>query len=40
MVEKYSDRKLYMNFRWWGKPVHPPMVLVQVGVTLRYLLPT
>jgi hypothetical protein len=29
-----------MNFRWWDKPMPPPMVLVQVGVTLRHHLPT
>jgi hypothetical protein len=29
-----------VNFRWWDKPVLPPMVLVQVGVTLRHHLPT
>jgi hypothetical protein len=29
-----------MNFRWWDQHVDPPMVLVQLGVTLRHLLPT
>jgi hypothetical protein len=37
--EYVADENL-MNFRWWDKPMHPPMVLVQVGVTLRHPLPT
>jgi hypothetical protein len=37
---EYVANENLMNFRWWDKPVHPPMVLVQVGVTLRHLLPT
>jgi hypothetical protein len=37
---EYVANKNLMNFRWWDKPVLLPMVLVQVGVTLRLLLPT
>jgi hypothetical protein len=37
---EYVANENLMNFRWWDQRVHPPMVLVQVGVTLRQLLPT
>jgi hypothetical protein len=37
---EYVANENLMNFRWWDQPVHPPMVLVQVGVMLRHLLPT
>jgi hypothetical protein len=37
---EYVANENLMNFRWWDKPVLPPTVLVQVGVTLRHHLPT
>jgi hypothetical protein len=37
---EYVANENLMNFRWWDKPVPPPMFLVQLGVTLRHLLPT
>jgi hypothetical protein len=37
---EYMTNENLVNFRWWDKPVLPPMVLVQVGVTLRHHLPT
>jgi hypothetical protein len=37
---EYVTNENLMNFRWWGKPMLPPTVLVQVGVTLCHLLPT
>jgi hypothetical protein len=37
---EYVTNENLMDFRWWDKPVLLPMVLVQVGVTLRLLLPT
>jgi hypothetical protein len=37
---EYVTNENLMNFRWWDKPVLPPMVLVQVEVTLRHRLPT
>jgi hypothetical protein len=36
---EYVANENLMNFRWWDKHVPPPMVLLQVGVTLRHLLP-
>jgi hypothetical protein len=37
---EYVANENLMDFRWWDKLVLLPMVLVQVGVTLRLLLPT
>jgi hypothetical protein len=37
---EYVANENLMNFIWWDQPVLPPTVLVQVGVTLRHLLPT
>jgi hypothetical protein len=37
---EYVANENLMNFIWWDKPVLPPTVLVQVGVTLRHHLPT
>jgi hypothetical protein len=37
---EYVANENLMNFRWWDKPVLPPTVLVQVGVTLRHHLLT
>jgi hypothetical protein len=37
---EYVANENLMNFRGWDKPVLLPMVLEQVGVTLRLLLPT
>jgi hypothetical protein len=36
----YVTNENLMDFRWWDKLVLLPMALVQVGVTLRPLLPT
>jgi hypothetical protein len=38
-ASEYVANENLMNFRWWDKPGLPPTVLVQVGVTLRHLLP-
>jgi hypothetical protein len=37
---EYVANENLMDLRWWDKLVLLPMVLVQVGVTLRLLLPT
>jgi hypothetical protein len=37
---EYVANENIMNFGWWDKLGLLPMVLVQVGVTLRLLLPT
>jgi hypothetical protein len=37
---EYVTNENLMDFRWWDKPVLLPMALVQVGVTLRLLVPT
>jgi hypothetical protein len=37
---EYVANENLMDFRWWDKLVLLPMALVQVGVTLRLLLPT
>jgi hypothetical protein len=37
---EYVANENLMDFKWWDKLVLLPMALVQVGVTLRLLLPT
>jgi hypothetical protein len=37
---EYVTNDNLMDIRWWDKLVLLPMALVQVGVTLRLLLPT